>query len=84
MKFYKYKYNFDYFSKIYDNKLNAIYLDSYFSTRFLKNGVLHNAKNVAYFCFRYKDFYLNGKVYGNQDDFTKETWRKFCKLKAFL
>jgi hypothetical protein len=46
---------------------------------------MHNYKNTAYSDnYGYKEFFLNGKAYGNQNHFTKETWRRFCKLKAFL
>ncbi len=36
--------------------------------------------------YRYgdKEFVLNGICYGCEDDFTKQTWRRFVKLKAFL
>ncbi len=26
----------------------------------------------------------NGKYYGDQNDFTKKSWRKFVKIQAFL
>jgi predicted phosphohydrolase len=86
MKFYKDKINgnHSYWNKIIINKLNAIYCSS-FSVHFYKNGMKHNTKNPAYIRFdRYKTFYLNDKSYGNQDKFTKKSWRKFIKLQVFL
>ena len=87
MKFYKddrYSY-FYYYDKIITNKLNAIYCDS-FSITFFKNAVFHNNKNASYFnCNEYKQYFcLNGKTYGRNNTFTKLSWRKFTKLKAFL
>jgi hypothetical protein len=82
MKFYReINYGFDFWCKIYDNKLNAIYLD-YSIVRFFKNGRLHNSKNAAYISDGYQAFYLNDKDYG--DHYTKESWRKFIKMQAFL
>jgi hypothetical protein len=80
MKFYR-DINWN---KIINNKLTAIYLD--YNIYFYKDGKIHNSKNVAYIRYdnRYKEFYLNGKLYGNQDTFTKESWRRFVKLQVFL
>jgi hypothetical protein len=85
MKFYIYDYSYaNSFLKILDNKLTAIY-SSFNSVEFYKNGSYHNTKNNAYIKFdRYKEFYLNGKFYGNQNDFTKQSWRKFVKMQVFL
>jgi hypothetical protein len=93
MKFYKDKirtyYYFDntkFFFKIIENKLSAIYC--FDDVRFFKNGQLHNSKNASYFGYNelngFKQFLLNGKHYGRNNNFTKSSWRKFTKLKAFL
>ncbi len=84
MKFYKdgFHENF-YWRKINSLKLNSIY-NSSFIVWFCANGLFHNNKNASYITNTYKGFYLNNKLYGNQDDFTKKSWRKFVKLKAFL
>ena len=81
MKFYKSKNLY----KIGKFSLTAIYDNSSY-VEFYKNGKRNNCKNAAIFCIDgyYKDFSLNGKFYGNQGKFTKESWRRFCKLKAFL
>jgi hypothetical protein len=98
MKFYIYNYknnintNTDYFNKIKNNKLTAIYFDLnylgrrlYFQTHFFKDGIAHNIKNASIIADNgYKGFYLNNKRYGDQDNFTKQSWRKFVKLQAFL
>lgn len=92
MKFYKDK---NYLNKIYSNKLNAVYSYSYYyslntmnliyAIQFFKNGMGHNPKNADYIHNDgYKEFSLNHKCYGTNDDFTKESWRRFVKLKAFL
>jgi hypothetical protein len=85
MKFYFERKQFsNYFDRIIDNNLIAIYYDTS-CIIFLKDGKEHNSKNVAYIADRYKHFYLNGKFYGSQ--FTKKSWRKFVrelKLQAFL
>ena len=91
MKFYKNKDCKDYNSKIIDDKLSAVYnycsYDfgyQYFIT-FYKDGNCHNNKNACYVDDEgVKVFYLNAKEFGNQDDFTKQSWRKFVKLQAFL
>ena len=52
---------------------------------FYKNGLKHNIKNAAYIALNQsKDFYLNGICYGNNIDFTKQSWRRFVKLQTFL
>ena len=85
MKFYKYNYTYtNSFLKILDNKLTAIY-STCNGIRFYKNGSYHNTKNNAYTELdNYKEFYLKGKYYGGQNDFTKQSWRRFCKLQIFL
>jgi hypothetical protein len=85
MKFYKDDDHFGcYFDKITVNKLTAIYHD-YSGVMFFLNGKCHNAKNATYIFYDgYKEFYLDGKLYGDKRNFTKQTWRKFYKLKAFL
>jgi hypothetical protein len=85
MKFYvDDTYNHVYWYKIYDNKLTAIYYNG-FAVRFYKNGKKHNNKNAALIRPKgHKEFVLNNKLYGYHDSFTKESWRRFCKLQAFL
>ena len=86
MKFYKDKsnnYNF-YWSRIKSRKLTSIYVNI-IGIIFLKNGIMHNAKNAAYICPNgHKEFYLNDKFYGYKNKFTKYSWRKFIKLQVFL
>ena len=84
MKFYDDKNNSYYWCIIFDNKLTAIHSD-YCGIRFFKNGLYHNTKNVAYIRFDgHKSFSLNGKYYGDQNYFTKKSWRRFVKMKVFL
>ena len=84
MKFYRdKKNNIYYWSKIEANKLTAIHSD--YSVSFFKNGKRHNSKNTAcVYYFVIKEFFLNGKRYGYENDFTKKSWRKFVKIQAFL
>ena len=82
MKFYKYKQEQYYYNKIRNNKLNAIYSFDY--VMFFKNGLSHNNKNAADIIDYSKIFYLNGICYGNNTNFTKQSWRIFVKLQAFL
>ena len=85
MKFYKYKPFSNYLNIIFNYKLNAIYCYPSGSVTFFENGKCHNAKNATYIFYDgYKKFYLDGKLYGDKRNFTKQTWRKFYKLKAFL
>ena len=85
MKFYKEKrYSYFIWNKIKNNKITCIYHDDK-CLFFYKNGKRHNSKNAAYIRYDgYKKFCLNGKHYGSEGDFTKETWHRFVKLKAFL
>lgn len=85
MKFYKENLYTNYqYSKIIHNKLNVCY-HRFDGVIFFKNGKSHNVKNASFqVCDGYKTFYLNGKYYGYKAEFTKESWRKFVKLKAFL
>ncbi len=83
--------NISFWTEIQRNKLTAIYINikeknNIYEVVFFENGKFHNNKNIAIIniYYGYKQFYLNGKLYGNEDDFTKKTWRKFIKLKAFL
>jgi hypothetical protein len=78
MKFYISNY-----WRIRDFKLTAIDFDYYY-VRFYENGVLNKKNRADHHYDNYKKFYLNGKYYGNQDDFTKQSWRHFIKLQAFL
>jgi hypothetical protein len=83
MKFYKYTNNINYLNKIYNNKLTAIYKE-YDSITFFKNVKEHNSKNASFIAKSgFKQFCLNGKSYGDDNDFTKESWRKFVKMQVF-
>jgi hypothetical protein len=82
MKFYKSKYYVPLFN--FDEKFTAIYCH-YEYVKFVKNGMYHNTKNAAYIrLYGYKDFSLNDIKYGDNYKFTKQSWRRFCKLQAFL
>ena len=85
MKFYIRKNNNYYWAKIIKYKLTSIYIDSA-GIIFLKNGIVHNAKNAAYISKnnRYRKFYLNNKLYGYDYSFTKYSWRKFVKIQVFI
>ena len=84
MKFYKFINEVYYLDRIKDYNLTAIYSSSSSSIQFYKNGLLHNYKNAAYaFIGKYKQFYLNGEYYGNENTFTKKMWRRFVKLQVF-
>jgi hypothetical protein len=89
MKFYiENKPSRRYMKKIEKKCLTAIYFDLY--VVFFENGKRHNTKNASYIKYNgYKQFWLNGEKYGSnydqdQDYFTKESWRRFCKLQIFL
>ncbi len=80
MKFYKSKNLY----KIGKFSLTAIYDNSSY-VEFYKNGISHNSKNADYVNYKgYKSFSLNGKNYGNQTNFTKQSWRRFVRLQTFL
>jgi hypothetical protein len=85
MKFYIDKNKSDLcWNKILDDKLTCILFDHYKVVTFYKNGIEHNSKNAALVsCSIRKIFYLNGKYFGIDYDFTKKTWRKFVKLQIF-
>ncbi len=88
MKFYKTNNNHIFLLKIKNDKLSAIYARELY-VDFYKDGDYHNAKNACFITAnkKYKAFCLNGKMYGNETNFTKESWRKFArelKLKVFL
>ncbi len=83
MKFYRDKYPYIFWYKIKDYKLTTIYYDN-IVIRFFKNGKYHNNKNACYVHKEgYKYFYLYGKYYGDQDKFTKKSWRRFVKMQVF-
>jgi hypothetical protein len=90
MKFYRDNKSIYYFCKIRNNKLTSIYQESYYEketscVKFYKNGLKHNDKNAAYIGLDgYKDFCLENEEYGDEEKFTKESWRKFVKLQVFL
>jgi hypothetical protein len=80
MKFYR---NFNY-NEVRMSKIIAICSD-YYGVVFYKNGKMHNTRNAAYINdLGYKQFVLNDKYYGVETNFTKESWRRFVKLKVFL
>jgi hypothetical protein len=88
MKFYKYN-DFNQLLKLVNNKFPFIYNYTKFYTAFYNDGAFHNIKNASYIQFDgIKYFCLNGILYGAQygaqSDYTKESWRRFTKLKAFL
>ncbi len=83
MKFYNDKDNNYYWYIIFDNKLTAIHHDS-IAIRFFKNGIRNNNKNASYISNTGKVFCLNNQCYGYGTNFTKQSWRKFVKLKVFL
>ncbi len=84
MKFYKDKVNFYYLRKIRLHKLTSIYIDN-IGVDFFKNGKRHNTKNACFVKDNIiKSFDLNGKYYGYHNEFTKQSWRRFVKLQAFL
>ncbi len=82
MKFYKYNIRFN-LIKIEINNITCIY-NNFPATTFYKNGKEHNNKNASFIDDSHKEFYLNGKYYGGRMNFTKQSWRKFIKLQAFL
>jgi hypothetical protein len=85
MKFYVDEYNFTYHSKIIAYRLTAIRYTKYFCCYFYKNGNFHNNKNAAFIYYSgVKYFYLNEKGYGDHNNFTKKSWRKFVKLITFI
>jgi hypothetical protein len=92
MKFYLDHFKSLLLSKIKGNKLNAVHINLFTKqVQFFKSGLINNGKNAAIlfeieYGYKYRDkfFYLNDKYYGDNEDFTKHSWRRFCKLKAFL
>ena len=85
MKFYKgNQSNIFYYDKAKNNKLICVYSDN-IAVDFCENVQNHNNKNAAYINYSgFKALWLNGKCYGTNNDFTKQSWRRFVKLKAFL
>ena len=86
MKFYNdNKISSYYWFKIKDNKLDAVYY-YYYTIWFFKAGKRNNTRNAAYINDNrgLKQFYLNEIKYGNENSFTKQSWRKFVKLQAFI
>ena len=86
MKFYRDNLKSDfYWQNILDNRLTVILLDYYNAVLFYKNGKENNTKNASYITKSgYKQFHLNGEYYGNRNNFTKQSWRKFVKMQVFL
>jgi hypothetical protein len=82
MKFYNGNNNLYYWGII--SKLNAIHCDSY-AIRFYKNGFHNNYKNASVIKYNeYKQFWINSEFYGTNNDFTKQSWRRFVKMQVFL
>ena len=82
MKFYNKKK----WSEIMECKLTAIYRNNIYIA-FFKKGYSHNIKNASIIYTDnsgYNEFRLNDNLYGYENKFTKESWRRFVKLKAFL
>jgi hypothetical protein len=91
MKFYRDKNSsshYFYLVKAENNNLNAICIDSANIVRFLINRKRHNTKNASFYEFYedkiYKIFYLNDEAYGNENEYDKQSWRKFVKLQVFI
>ncbi len=92
MKFYVDHFKSFYLFKIKGDKLNAIYINLFTQKmQFFKSGLTNNEKDAAILYdvglgYKYGDkyFYLNDKFYGTEKDFTKQSWHRFVKLKAFL
>ncbi len=83
MKFYKINY-ISYFNKKSTAIFNTLNIHSIPCVRFIKNGKHHNPKNASYIKNINKVFCLNDKIYGYHNEFTKQSWRRFVKLQAFL
>ena len=83
MKFYRDKYNWNFLNKIEHSELTSLHQSYSYIIQFFKNGKLHNYKNASYIFSDYIEFHLNGTFYGDQDDFTKQSWRKFVKMQIF-
>jgi hypothetical protein len=88
MKFYREKKT-DYWCKIVNKKITSVYQVIFHNdsicVHFLKNGEQHNSKNAA--IIRYdgtRQFILNNIFYNPDIPFTKESWRRFVKMQAFL
>lgn len=92
MKFYLDHFKSFQLFKIKTYKLTAIYINLFTQKiKFFKSGLFNNEKDAAIsynvgMGYKYGDkyFYLNDKFYGTEKDFTKQSWRRFVKLKAFL
>mgnify|MGYP007071561290 FL=1 len=86
MKFYRDNLKADFcWQNILDNRLTAILLDYYNAVLFYKNGKENNTKNASYIAKSgYKQFCLNDEDYGDQTNFTKQSWRRFVKMQVFL
>ena len=57
---------------------------SYGRVDWYKNGKLHREDGPAIeFLFGHKEQWLNDKCYGNDDNFTNESWKKFVKTLIF-
>jgi hypothetical protein len=85
MKFYAFNKRKNFYLAIIKNKkLTAIYSDS-FAVDFFKDGLRSNCKEAAHIrSDRFKEYFFNEIYYGNSQYFTKKSWRRFIKLRAFL
>ncbi len=89
MKFYVDQHKAFYLYKIISKELTAIYNNLLIlKIQFFKSGLINNEKNAAITSnvtgYIFKQFWLNNKSYGDENDFTKQSWRKFVKLQVFL
>ena len=79
------KTNTSFWAKIFYGKKTCIYQIKFEAIAFYKNGLYHNTKNASYIKYDgTKIFYLNYQYYGKEYKFTKQSWRRFCKLQTFL
>ncbi len=84
MKFYKDNIRNYFWNRISVNKLTAIHSSTKY-VQFFKNGKYHNPNNADFIDNKgFKEFSLYDKSYGNHNDFTKHSWRRFVKLQIFL
>jgi hypothetical protein len=89
MKFYVDQSKVFYLYKIISEELTAIYINLLIlRIQFFKSGLINNEKNAAITSnvtgYIFKQFWLNNILYGYENDFTKESWRRFVKMKVFL
>jgi hypothetical protein len=84
MKFFV-KTKLSFWAKIFYGKKTCVYQIKFEAIAFYKNGILNNTKNAAIiYRNNLKSFYIDGVLFSANNKFTKQSWRKFVKLKAFL